>query len=433
MPIFLSVALLVVGLISTLSAFGGKTWKEGTEPILKRITLRGWISLSCLLLAVSLGVTKEISTNRAAAIAKQAAEKQHADELAANAVTQASLRGQVDKEEKEVEGLQKLNSEMKKHLEDQGVTLGDVRSNLKDTKRDLSQQNAISLITALANFNLTVSDVTIFLPFRPGVQASTFRQLLLPPFKEPACADVTGLRVGTRLETGLSDYNWTIILPEDTLKEHRYWWSIGDPFIDRLDQWSDYEDLSNLTTIMGKAARSGKTLQGARKEGMRYGLQYHPIHTPLSVGDLYLNLTTPGGKPLKIASTWPPWFRDEASYKRLKAKYPDLLEGSAYRPLYPTDTITNEGPYPQSCSREIEQYFKQVFPYAVLIVSFGQQQNEEMIFTLRPETPILKDSPRKKNDMWSVSYTVDPIPEIIVGGFDLEFTNEWPEPTKKRN
>ncbi|MBP9792887.1 MAG: hypothetical protein KBC56_02695 [Flavobacterium sp.] len=60
----INILLTSLGLIGTLSAFGGKTWSEGDEPIHKRITKRGYISLTCLILAFGLGVYKEISNNK---------------------------------------------------------------------------------------------------------------------------------------------------------------------------------------------------------------------------------------------------------------------------------------------------------------------------------------------------------------------------------
>jgi len=62
MTILIDLALLLIGAVATLSAFGGKTWTEGQEPVIQRITPRGWISLVCLVLALVLGVTKSVVT-----------------------------------------------------------------------------------------------------------------------------------------------------------------------------------------------------------------------------------------------------------------------------------------------------------------------------------------------------------------------------------
>jgi len=44
-----TIALAIVACLTALSAFGGKTWNEGEAPLHKRITVRGWIALGCLL------------------------------------------------------------------------------------------------------------------------------------------------------------------------------------------------------------------------------------------------------------------------------------------------------------------------------------------------------------------------------------------------
>jgi hypothetical protein len=72
--IFLNILLLTAGFIGALAAFGGKTWKEGDEPLLNRITKRGWVSVICLSAALGFGITKEVLTSKD----KHAAERQQA-------------------------------------------------------------------------------------------------------------------------------------------------------------------------------------------------------------------------------------------------------------------------------------------------------------------------------------------------------------------
>jgi hypothetical protein len=60
----INIILAILGLTSTLAAFGGETWKKGNEPLIDRITKRGFLSLFCLLSAFSLGVFKEIKINQ---------------------------------------------------------------------------------------------------------------------------------------------------------------------------------------------------------------------------------------------------------------------------------------------------------------------------------------------------------------------------------
>lgn len=64
MNTLINILLSILGLIATLSAFGGKTWKEGQDLLIKRITKRGYISLFCLFLTFSIAVYKELHTNK---------------------------------------------------------------------------------------------------------------------------------------------------------------------------------------------------------------------------------------------------------------------------------------------------------------------------------------------------------------------------------
>jgi len=60
MNLLINIALLSLGFMGTLAAFGGETWKTGSEPILKRVTTRGWISIVLLTLTLVLGILKEV-------------------------------------------------------------------------------------------------------------------------------------------------------------------------------------------------------------------------------------------------------------------------------------------------------------------------------------------------------------------------------------
>jgi hypothetical protein len=58
------ILVLVASLISTLSALGGETWTKGTEPLPKRITPRGWISVFSLMCALLGGVYDTVASHR---------------------------------------------------------------------------------------------------------------------------------------------------------------------------------------------------------------------------------------------------------------------------------------------------------------------------------------------------------------------------------
>ena len=104
MKVLLNLVLLVVGTTATLAAFGGKTWREGSEPILERITQRGWISLICLVLALGLGIVKEIDTEAAAKVAKAEADKKQAADKVEADTRQEELRDKLAKSEAKFNG-----------------------------------------------------------------------------------------------------------------------------------------------------------------------------------------------------------------------------------------------------------------------------------------------------------------------------------------
>lgn len=64
--LWINLALAIIGVTATLSAFGGETWTKGEKPLLTRITRRGWLSLFCLAAVFVLGAGKEILQQRAA-------------------------------------------------------------------------------------------------------------------------------------------------------------------------------------------------------------------------------------------------------------------------------------------------------------------------------------------------------------------------------
>jgi hypothetical protein len=73
--IAINVALLLLGFLGAVAAFGGETWHKGEEPVLKRITKRGWISISALSLTLALGIAKEFRARTAAEASAQAQSK----------------------------------------------------------------------------------------------------------------------------------------------------------------------------------------------------------------------------------------------------------------------------------------------------------------------------------------------------------------------
>lgn len=73
MILALNIAILTLGSIGALAAFGGETWEKNDKPIIERVTKRGWISIICLILALIFGITKEIVVHKAEVQASQEA------------------------------------------------------------------------------------------------------------------------------------------------------------------------------------------------------------------------------------------------------------------------------------------------------------------------------------------------------------------------
>ena len=80
--LIINILFLLFGSIATFAAFGGETWEKNDKPLIKKITVRGWISLFCLVGALSIGITKEVENSRTKAIAAKRNEKAQAELLA---------------------------------------------------------------------------------------------------------------------------------------------------------------------------------------------------------------------------------------------------------------------------------------------------------------------------------------------------------------
>ncbi|HWJ06179.1 MAG TPA: CDC27 family protein [Steroidobacteraceae bacterium] len=61
----LTIALIFVTFALSLAGFGGKSVRDGDEPLFQRITKRGWIVLICIAAICGLGIAKEIVSRAA--------------------------------------------------------------------------------------------------------------------------------------------------------------------------------------------------------------------------------------------------------------------------------------------------------------------------------------------------------------------------------
>lgn len=78
MTLAIGTLLLILSAVGTLAAFGGKTWLDGDAPLLRRITRRGWVSLACLALATTAGLTKAMLDNQGSAETRRQARADRA-------------------------------------------------------------------------------------------------------------------------------------------------------------------------------------------------------------------------------------------------------------------------------------------------------------------------------------------------------------------
>lgn len=250
MTTFLNIVLLILTSTATLAAFGGNTWKEGSEPILERITSRGWISLVCLFLGLCLGVLKEVRTTQRAEAEQRDAEGKQA---ALNQQLQATTQ-QLKSADHQLQGLReiaRLTQEVTKltqaRLNDAQSTLRSLRSNLTETHDDLSQQSSVNLVTVLANTDQRIADLEVVVPFTSKASPSnTFHAVLLSNSSLMSCPNdvfaTLSIFNGSASSSGI-DYP-----PNDEKDTHEYF-NDEIPMADRLihpdvDQygWSEDED-----------------------------------------------------------------------------------------------------------------------------------------------------------------------------------------------
>tara|TARA_R110000850_G_scaffold214249_3_gene340176 strand:+ start:5938 stop:6744 length:807 start_codon:yes stop_codon:yes gene_type:complete len=79
MGMLINLTLLILGTTGALAAFGGDTWRREPLPLAKRITLRGWLALACMIATLLVGISKEIRSNDLAAQAALKEQKLQED------------------------------------------------------------------------------------------------------------------------------------------------------------------------------------------------------------------------------------------------------------------------------------------------------------------------------------------------------------------
>jgi hypothetical protein len=424
MTAFLNIVLLVIGTMATLAAFGGETCREGSEPILERITARGWISLMCLVLALAIGTIKEIRTEREDAIseATEAREKAEAGRKQAEQSLQlAESNSRLTLANKSLEDLRKIDQITQDRLSDTKTTLDEVRNNLSSTREDLTQQSAANQVTSLADAGQDVKEMMILLPLTAKARASTkFREAFLPSFDIDACRDLTGIEF--EFSTDASHSERIAHGADDEANEQ-------DDFADPIQKADFLVGSSNPVQGVTDAIKSANQSAGQRSSnGYIYTALINTQNHSISAARLYAALTKPGAAPFSISVLWPTIFRTRQAYQNALKSYPDILQNPSGAPLPDKNIaldIAHQHPYPAGCSNQVQRYFRMAFDKAILTLILEQKQNEVLTFKLQALPPRLIDN------RWYVLFQVAGSPQLTaVDDSYLKNLDIWPAEPK---
>lgn len=418
---FLNIALLTIGTMATLAAFGGKTWTEGSEPILKRVTPRGWLSLMCLLLAFFIGTFKEVLSKRDDYAKKLAADA----DKAALAAQLSSSQYQLQLAKKDLDSLDQKAALTQDRLNDTKSTLVSVRKDLDAARSDLSLQSASSLVTALANADRHIRDIAFFLPLTSAAHASpSIRDILLPVFHQGACSDLTGLALS--IATNRDHQEFFIYPPGDRTSSHEYF-SGEIQKQDSMSTFLDFDSIGNPNVIKNVTSMLGQS----SSNGYLYSAYLHPTSNPISAADFYAIIMQPGAQIITISTSWPTPFLTIQSYESAVERYPEFLDKRVTISQINLDGLSPvrfpypRVPYPSECLGQVHQYFQTAFQKALLVVNLDGGDNETLMFNLRATAPRLVDG------MWLVALVPQGSPSVVaMGAKGLSALHSWPAAQK---
>lgn len=389
MKVFLNVILLVIGAAATLAAFGGETWTEGAAPIVKRITLRGWVSLVCLVLALVLGTTKEFMA-RNEEIQQAAINQKIKDEAGKR---EEALKSQVEDARKQLEDLRLLNRSISDHLSETQITLGNVRQNLNVTRDQLTQATTSTLLGTIGNSELKLKSVRLFLPFTAKAQDSvTFAGAFLPSFDLDVCKDLVGVSVYVVTQASYGETFHYVL--SDKTSEHKSQ--------DKAD-W--------IFETKGNAAKPFKIGVMEMKQSSWNGHVYiaeAAAHN--AAGELLTRLTGTNEAVAQISLQWPSDV-PKKTWKELTRRYRSLFSPPTNRE---NDTWGSDiKSVPKACSDEVGRYFKVAFEKATISLLIAQRHNLEISFVLKALPPFIFQ------DRWRVTFIPEThIPQVLVTGPD---------------
>ena len=437
---FVGIALLIVGTTATLAAFGGKTWIEGPEPVLERVTIRGWVSIACLAAALVLGISKQVGDNREKDAAAKAAmqeraeaEREHAKELQAAAATEKKLQDQLAIALLQLEHVKALNEAHVSHL-------ADLQDSLKGTRRELSEQTAAGMANVLAQTDQQISRIILALPLtarahKPG-NDKAIRAALLPVFREKSCYDLSSLGIHLADTPDQPSFFAAFHFAGDESEAQS--WFKGRMFVaDRLMDDEVVDDPDDVVDLPdAQVDRINTSIGQQSSNGAMYLLEMRPAKIRLSAAKFYAEMTRPGIIPMRIELRWPPRFKNVQEFTALRDRYPSLLGmmGAEWMQADAEDFLVGKDrgwhpPYP--CGSQVLDYFRTAFEKATLTVVLEQSQREAIIFHLRATKP-KHTSEGGISERFTLEFAIESAPSIRAGVDDLyePVLASWPEQEK---
>jgi len=137
----LNILLVVLSAVTAVAAIGGETWRKGDEPVLSRITVRGWISIGCAIIAFASGASKQVIEDKLTAAAR-AEQLESRTQLAKQAISYAAdvkhLNEHLGEARNKLEELQETNANLE-------MILGDLGKGVEGTKVEVDAKTRLIL------------------------------------------------------------------------------------------------------------------------------------------------------------------------------------------------------------------------------------------------------------------------------------------------
>ena len=412
----LAIALLVVGTTATAAAFGGKTWKEGEEPILERITTRGWVSVACLVLALLFGIGKQAadSGDKKAAndklVAENEANAQKVEDLKRQLTTANQQLTDVNAQLAESKvvgvGLTAKSEAQLKNLKDERESIGYLRADQRAAREDVVRSGNLNLIAAMAGGDRHVVDFDVALPLtRAGTKSKSFAASFLPNFKTPGCQDRTSTRVtvGAGPETSV-DFRY-----QAGDSEHfHYQNASGHHGLQAADQLRPSDDLAqSLATEVGQTSSNG-TL---------YIATLHDMHARQFGSELLAYLLRKGSRTPEPGSNG-----SSGPTNVLTITVGDTALPGATRSFYPT-----------SCGKELYRYYHTAFQKAYYAIHLSDKPAITVYFRLKaeldPYDPAIQPTARKTGLPPVLRFWIEPTPFLLPGDSGTLMRMDWEQHT----